>query len=104
MDSVMRIADEAIRDGQVDANLLKNLRDQVTDERSSLLDEHLPIIQSLNKIAIDDEMVTRMSKYNSGRKLIESFYNELKERFRIEQQKLLDDIFNEVTEWLKQQK
>ena len=45
-----------------------------------------------------------MSKYNSGRKLIESFYNELKERFRIEQQKLLDDIFNEVTEWLKQQK
>lgn len=104
MDSVLRLADDAIKNGKVDAKLLKNLREQVTNKNSMLLDEHSPVIQSLHKIAIDDEMVKRMSKCTSGKELILSFYEELQSGFSIEQKKLLDDIFAEVTEWVKQQK
>ena len=103
MDSVLRCADEAIKNGKVDANLLKNLRDQVTNDNSMLVDEHLPVIQSLLKISIDDEMVKRMSKCKNGKNLILRFYEELQKRYLEEQKGLLDDIFAEVTEWVKQQ-
>lgn len=104
MDSVLRLADDAVKDGKVDANFLWNLREQVTNDKSMLLDEHSPVIQSLHKIAIDDEMVKKMSKCTSGKELILSFYEELQRGFPIEQNKLLDDIFAEVIEWVKQQK
>lgn len=104
MDAVLRRADDAIKNGKVDANFLGNLREQVTNKNSMLLDEHSPVIQSLHKIAIDDEMEKRMSKCKNGKDLILRFYEELQKRYLEEQKGLLDDIFAEVTEWVKQQK
>lgn len=102
MDAVLRRADDAIKNGKVDANFLWNLREQVTNKNSMLLDEHSPVIQSLHKIAIDDEMEKRMSKCKNGKDLILRFYEELQKRYLEEQKGLLDDIFAEVTEWVKQ--
>lgn len=101
---MLRIAQDAVENGKVDANLLKNLRGQVTDDNSIFDNEHLPILRSLDKIAIDDEMVKRMSRCKNGKDLILRFYGELKKKYLEEQKGLLDDIFAEVTEWIKQQK
>ncbi len=49
-------------------------------------------------------MVEQMSKNKTGRDLIVNFYEELQRRLPKEQQAPLDDIFAEVTEWVKQQK
>ncbi len=73
-----------------------------------LLDKHSSVILSLDRIAIDDEMVKRMSRCKNGKDLILRFYGELQKKYLEEhpeeQKGLLDDIFAEVTEWIKQQK
>lgn len=104
MDAVLRLVDDAVKNGKVNAKLLLDLREQVTSDKSMLLDEYSPVIQSLHKIAIDDEMEKRMSKCKNGKDLILRFYEELQKRYLEEQKGLLDDIFAEVTEWVKQQK
>lgn len=101
-DSMLNITQEAIENGKVDANLLRNLRGQVTDGAKHD-NKHLPILQSLEKIVIDDDMVQRMSKCKTEKELILRFYEELQERFPKEKKLLLEDIFSEVTEWIKQQ-
>ena len=107
MDSVLKLANDAVKNGKVNAKLLQDLREQVTNEKTMLLDEHLPVIQSLHNIAIDDEIVKRMSNCKNGKDLILRFYEELQKRYleeHLEEQKsMLGDIFAEVTEWVRQQ-
>ena len=102
---MLKIAQEAVEKGSVDANLLRNLLGQVTSDNDLLIDDkHLSVIKSLCKIEIDKKLVEQMSKNKTGRDLIVNFYEELQRRFTEEQKTVLDDIFAEVTEWVKQQK
>ncbi len=104
-DSMLSIAQDAVKTGTVDTKLLKILLEQVTSDRGLLLDdEHRLVIQALWSIDIDKKMVEQMSKNKTGRDLIVNFYEELQRRLPKEQQAPLDDIFAEVTEWVKQQK
>ena len=104
-DSMLSIAQDAVKTGSVDAKLLKILLEQFTSDRDLLIDdEHLSVIRSLYKIDIDQKLVEQMSKNKTGRDLIVNFYEELQRRLPKEQQAPLNDIFSEVTEWVKQQK
>lgn len=104
-DSMLSIAQDAVKTGTVDTKLLKIILEQVTSDRGLLLDdEHRLVIQALWSIDIDKKMVEQMSKNKTGRDLIVNFYEELQRRLPKEQQAPLDDIFAEVTEWVKQQK
>lgn len=100
---MLNIAQEAVENGEVNCELLKNLREQAT--HAAVYDSaHLPVIQSLHNIAIDDDMVEKMSQCKSGQELILRFYEELQNGFPEEQKFLLADIFSEVTEWVKKQR
>ena len=104
-DSMLSIAQDAVKTGSVDAKLLKILLEQVTIDRDLLIDdEHRLVIQSLCSIDIDKKLVEQMSKNKTGRDLIVNFYEELQRKLPKEQQASLNDIFSEVTEWIKQQK
>lgn len=100
---MLNIAQGAVENCKVDANLLWNLREQVT-HGAKHDNKLLPILRSLEKIVIDDDMVKKMSKCKTGKELVLRFYEELQKGFPKEQEDLLADIFFEVTEWVKQQK
>ena len=102
-DSMLNIAQEAVEKGEVNCELLKNLREQATHaaEYDSV---HLPVIQLLHNMAIGDDMVEKMSQCKSGQELILRFYEELQNGFPEEQKFLLADIFSEVTKKKKKQR
>ena len=67
----MKIAQEAVGKGFVDANLLRNLLNQVTSDNDWLKDDkYLLVIKSLC-----------MSKNKTGKDSIVNFYEELQRRF-----------------------
>lgn len=103
-DSMLKFAQNKVEEGVVDANVLKILLEQITNDRAMILDDEIrAIIQSL-ETKIDENMVTILSKCKTGRDLLLRFYEELQKRYLEERKCLMADIFSEVTEWVLQQK
>lgn len=100
--SMLHVAQQKVEEGAVDVNFLKTLLEQITSERSMLLDDKFRAIIKSLEAKIDDDMTKKISKCKTGKELVLHFYEELQKGFPEEQEDLLADIFSEVTEWVKQ--
>lgn len=104
MDVVLRKANDAVKNGAVTIEFLCLLREQIIMGCTMHDDEHVAILQTLNKIVIDEGMAKKMAKSKTGKELILRFYEDLQKSYLEEQKGLLSDIFSAVTVWIEQQK